>query len=75
MATRAEIYRKNKKSVCDVVESIFGKFNSDFISVKNRNEEEVRSYLKNGTESKGLDVAIDKYLYIAEVGSDVIIKR
>ena len=75
MPTRAELFRKHKAEVCAVAESIFGNFDSDFITIKNRNEEEVRSYLENGLKSAGLNLNTDKYVYIAEVCGDVIIKR
>lgn len=76
MATRAEEFRKVKSQICDAVSRIFGDFTSDFVVVKDKSEEEVRQYLQDELASNHLSPAnVDKYVYIAELFGDTIIKR
>ena len=73
--TRAEEFRKTKKQICDSASKIFGDFNSDFIVVKNKSEDEVRQYLQDELQSHHLSPSVDKYVFIAELFGDTIIKR
>lgn len=76
--TRAEEFRKIKNQVCTAATEIFGDFKSDFIVVKDKSETEVRQYLQDTLESHHLSPAthnVDKYVFIAELFGDTIIKR
>lgn len=74
--TRAEEFRKTKMQICNTASEIFGDFKSDFIVVKDKSENEVRQYLQDELESHHLSPAnVDKYVFIAELFGDTIIKR
>lgn len=74
--SRAEEFRMVKSQVCKAASTIFGDFTSDFIVVKDKSENEVRQYLQDELNNNHLSPAnVDKYVFIAELFGDTIIKR
>lgn len=69
-------YSSTKDAVCAAIESVFNRFDHDFISVKGKSEREVRQYINDTLYDEGIkDIKIDDYVYIFEVNGDTIIKR
>jgi hypothetical protein len=61
--------------VCDALESVFTRFDHDYISIIGKSESEVRKYIDEVLQDKGLIVPLDDYVYIFEVNGETIIKR
>lgn len=69
-------YSSTKDRICDAIESVFNKFDNDFINVKGKGEREVRQYINDTLYDEGImNINIDNYVYIFEVNGDTIIKR
>lgn len=69
-------YNSTKDRICAAIESVFNRFDHDFINVKGKGEREVRQYINDTLYDEGFrDIIIDDYVYIIEVNGDTIIKR
>ena len=69
-------YSSTKDKICYAIESVFNRFDHDFISVKGKGEREVRQYINDTLHDVGIkDIILDEYVYIFEVNGDTIIKR
>lgn len=78
MSTREKTdYRKNKKSICEICENLFSKFNGDFISVPNKTCKEVNDLLGYACSDKPAlqNVDVSKYLYVIEVNGTTMIRK
>lgn len=68
-------YASTKDAICDAIETVFNRFDHDFINVKGKGEHEVREYINDTLRDRGINAIIDDYVYILEVNGDTIIKR